>query len=408
MNKDIEQRLKKMNNRKAQDIYYLNTIEENRDICIDFIESLINKVKESNIKYLDGYELRVANEKRTLIEIETVEKKELWCKKPQKTENIKIDIVLKNDYEELKIGKIDCDFKWSERGSGYLNRYGVHLNDILIFEEFRDKGYGSYILKHIPMIISYICQGNVCIVSTTTQVFKYDKYKIHDFTYSERTNSIERWLEYNRYERSGETIKDGEIEFAVFRMELDINDNLIDTMDGLKKELFHLCFKVWDRENEIYVKSELEKCKEISEKILDEKYNAYSKEKKIKILENIKEEFIKHYDEEKEIREDQIELIDNTIKSYNSTSMEQLELLEKDTLDDIIIKLYCKSFNLGYVSNQLKDLGYMAEGTNKKGEKRKYSYEQIRYMVEDSETSYEDLKKYANLILIANRISQYA
>jgi hypothetical protein len=120
-------------------------------------------------------------------------------------------------------------------------------------------------------------------------------------------------------------------------------------------------------------------------------------------LENIKVEFIKKYQEQKEMRENEIKLIDNIAQLYNSTSMEQLELLENDTLDDIVIKLYCKSFNLRRVSDGLEDKGYI--GKNKKGENRKYTDEQVRYMIEDSETSYSDLKKYANYILMANRIS---
>ncbi|MVX67117.1 hypothetical protein GKZ28_26055 [Clostridium chromiireducens] len=410
MNKDIEQRFKKFNKRKERNSYYLRNIKENKEICIEFIESLINKVKNIDIKYLEGYELRVANESRTLIGHEELEEHdEFSFTSPKEIENIKCDIVLKNDHEELKIGNIDCDVKFGKSIIlGYLKRYAVHLNDITIFNEYKDKGYGTYILKHMAMIMSYLYKGEVCCISATTEILKYDKYKIHEYTYSERTQTIERWLERNEYIRSGEVVKDGEIDFAVFRMDLDRKDSLIDIMDTLKKELSDLCFTVWDRDNKSYVKTQLEECNEIAEKILDEKYNSWSKEKKIEILENIKVEFIKHYDEEKEIRENQIQLIDNTIKLYNSTSMEQLELLEKDTLDDIIIKLYCKSFNLGYVADKLKDLGYMREATNKKGEKRKYSYEQVRYMIEDSETSYEDLKKYANSILIANRISQYA
>ena len=84
--------------------------------------------------------------------------------------------------------------------------------------------------------------------------------------------------------------------------------------------------------------------------------------------------------------------------------MEQLDLLENDTFDDIVIKLYCKSFNLGYVSRVLAELGYFTK--NKEGEKRKYTYEKIKYIIEDSNTKYRELKKYANNILIANRISQ--
>jgi hypothetical protein len=410
MNKDIEQRFKKYRKLQESNKHYLNTIKQNRPIFIEFLDNAIEKVKVLETKYIEGYEVRVANEIKKPIDSKEFVRDSQWGwynQEPKKLENIQIDIILKNEIEEITIGKIDCDIRvFNGALIGDLKRYSVHLNYISIFEEYKNKGYGTFILRHIPMIISDLYKGEVYIVTTTMKVIEFDKYKIHETKYSERIEATKRWLIRNNYTENSEYIKLKDDKNLVFELDQSKRDSINRIFSSLQDEISHSCFTVWRHDNNMYVKSEIEKYEKILDKLLDNKYSSGIKDKKILGLENLKEKFIEQYKTQKEIREDEIGLIDEIIQLYNSTSMEQLELLENDTLEDIVIKLYCKSFNLRRVSDGLEDKGYI--GKNKKGEKRKYTDEEVRYMIKDSETSYEDLKKYANLILIANRISQYA
>lgn len=401
MNKDIENRVKKMIDKKERNYYCLKTISKNKDICIQLIDNVIQKIKESKAEYLEGYELKVNNEVRTPV----VRKKQEYEWVTPKIENIKIDITLKNKSEQLNIGNIDCDIeKYYSPYRGNLDTYNIHINYISIFDNYKNKGYGTYILRHVPMIISHIIRGKIYTVSTTTNIFKYDKYKIYEYTYEERVKRLTNWLNNNGYTISSDYIENNGTEIPVFKMKLDEDDNVMGAIKNLEKEISELCFAVWHSDNDDYVKQELKRCNDISKNIINEKYNIYDKEEKIIKMQDIKKEFVRKYKEQKEIREDEIKLIDDIIIKYNSISMEQLDLLENDTFDDIVIKLYCKSFNLGYVSRVLAELGYFTK--NKEGEKRKYTYEKIKYIIEDSNTKYRELKKYANNILIANRISQ--
>jgi hypothetical protein len=409
MNKDIEQRFKKYRKLQESNKDYLNTIKQNRPICIEFLDNAINKVKLLETKYIEGYEVRVANEVKKPIDDKEFVRDSEWGwynQNPKKLENIQIDITLKNEDEEITIGKIDCDIKvFNGAFIGDLKRYSVHLNCISIFEEYKNKGYGSFILRHIPMIISDLYKGEVYRVTTTIKVIEFDKYKIHEEKYSERIETIKRWLIQNNYTENSEYIKLKDDENLVFEMDQSKRDNINGILSNFEKEISELCFTVSRYDNNKYIQLQIEKCEEIVDKLLDNKYSLGIKDKKILELENIKEKFIKQYDEQKKIREDEIDLIDDILQFYNSISMEQLEVIEKDTIDDIVIKLYFKSLNLRRVSDELEKLGYM--GRNKKGEKRKYTDEQVSKMIKESKTSYRELKKYSEYILFANRRSCY-
>ena len=405
MNKDIENRLKKMIDKKENNMLYLKKIEKNKDTCIEFIEDIINQVKESNIQYLDGYKLRVANAVRTELkekcEVYEDEDEDVFFKLPEQWENLKIDIILKNENEEFKIGDIDCDIKHfkSSRIVGDLESYHVYINCISILEEYKNKGYGTYILKHIPMIVSYIIRGRIITVSATTNIFKYDKYKIHEYTYEHRIDKLGKWLEKNDYYKSEEIIKENEIELPVYKLKNEEGENLIDIIRFLSEELENLFLSTSYR----YIQEKQEKCVELSEKLINEKYDLWNKEEKIQRLKSLKEEFINTYNQKHEEKEKQIELIDYVIKKYNSISPQEMEILESDTFEDIVIKVYCKTFNLRRVSDKLKELGYETE--KKDGTKRQYTDPETKYLVRKSNTKYTDLKEYAINILIANKIS---
>lgn len=409
MNKDIEQRFKKYRKLQESNKDYLNTIKENRPICIEFLNNAINKVNALETKYIEGYEVRVANEiKKPIDSKEFVrDSKWLWSyQEPKKLENIQIDIILENETEKITIGKIDCDIRvFNGALIGDLKRYSVHLNCISIFEEYKNRGYGTFILKHIPMIISDLYKGEVYRVTTTMKVIEFDKYKIHETKYSERIEVTKKWLISNNYTENSEYIKLKDDENLVFELDQSKRESINGILSSLEEEISELCFTVSRYDNNRHVKLQIDKCEEIVDKLLDNKYSLGIKDKKILELENIKEKLIKQYDEQKEIREDEIELVDDIIKFYNSISTDQLEVIEKDTIDDIVIKLYFKSLNLRRVSEGLEKLGYM--GKNKKGEKRKYTDEQVSNMIKESKTSYIELKEYTEYILFANRRSCY-
>lgn len=409
MNKDIEQRFKKYIKLKKKNNEHLDTIKKSREICIKVIDDAITKVKAIENKYIEGYELRIANETKNSIDSKEFIKYEEWGfygDEPENLENIQTDIVLKNKEEEITIGRIDCDIKvFNGMFIGDLKRYNVHINRISIFDKYKDKGYGTFILRHIPMIISDLYKGEVSRVTTTIEVIEFDKYKIHETKYSERIEVIKKWLESNNYIEDSEYIKFKSHERLVFKLEENKKSNFKEILACLEEEISHLCFDVWRNDNNRHINSQIEECEQLVDNLLDKKYSLGTKDKKILGLENVKEKFIKEYDKKKEIRENEIRLIDNVIQSYNSISRDQLEILGKDNFDDILIKLYCKFFNLRRVSETLEELGYTGE--NKKGEKRKYTDEQVRNMINDSKTNYKELGKYAKCILIANRISMY-
>ncbi|NFG60049.1 hypothetical protein FC778_15365 [Clostridium botulinum] len=408
MNKDIEQRFKKYKKLKESDIHYLDTIKKNRPIFIEFIDNAIEEVNALETKYIEGYEVRVANEIKNPIDNKEFVRDSEWGwynQEPENLENIQIDIVLKNEIEEITIGKIDCDvriFNGALRGD--LKRYDVHLNNISIFEEYKDRGYGTFILRHIPMIISDLYKVEVYRVTTTMKVIEFDKYKIYETKYSERIEGLKRWLIRNNYTENFEYIKLKDDENLVFELDQTKRESINIILSSLEDEIENLCFRVWRYDNHTYVKTGIEECKKIVDKLLDNKYSSGIKDRKILGLKNLREKFIKKYDEQKKIREDEIKLIDEIIKFYNYISMEQLKVLDKDSIDDIVIKLFLESLNLRRVSEGLERLGYM--GKNKQGEKRKYTDEQVKNMIIDSETSYTDLKKYSGYVLYANRRSQ--
>ncbi|MGH4121728.1 MAG: GNAT family N-acetyltransferase [Clostridium sp.] len=395
---EVEKKLLKHSEAKEIRIQELKDIAENKSICIQFIDRAIETINRNTPQYVQGYELKIANERTNPIEIsEDKDKDNEYTFFTEKGENIKIDIVLKSKDKELIIGEIDCNVTWTEYSQ---KRYYVKLNYIALHEEYQNKGYGTEILNHIPTILSHLYKGEIAMVKTTAEVMKYDKYKIHEITYNERIKGIEAWLIKNEYQPNGSFLKDTELE--IYEMNLRNNKSIDNDLLIFKRSLINILksslkddfFISWRNES-------IEECEGTLEIICKNKYSDGVSEQKILKLQKIKETIKREYETLKQEKESIIFAVSEVAKLHDKVTLEELEINEDNSLDEKAIKLYCKYFNYGAVSKTLEQMGYT---TKKKGtnENRKYTSEELKEIMFNSNTENKKLKEYANYIIISN------
>lgn len=394
MNKDTEKKFISYSIEKDKRIEKLKEIEETKEICFEFVDGAIEKLSNNSPQYIEGYELRIANERRKLIEESKEDEDEddeyFICSPQHEVENIKIDIVLRGINKELTIGEIDCNVKLYRH---YTENYYVELNYISLDEEYQNKGYGTWVLKHIHTIISHLYKGNVIKVETTPEVITYDKYKIHEITYNERIKSIENWLIINGYEPNGRILKDNKIEF--YEISLKDNESIDNYMLNFEKSLLDILTVSYSRNKSI------NKCDDMVKDICKNKYSDGIIEQKILRLNQIRQKIEDKYNKTKEYNEMVILAVDGVKQLYNSISLEDLEINKNDKINEIATKLYCKYFNYSAVGHSMAEMGYTTtnKGTNKK---RNYIARELKEMIRNSNVENEKLKKYIEYIFIAS------
>lgn len=407
--KDVERRLKKFRSQKSSNKRYLKTISDTKEICLDILDRAINKLEKIEYSKLEGYELRISNDKRIEVKRAVSEDEDYYedYDDIRKYENFQCDIILKNDSEEIIIGDLNCDVKISPvYYESDLNRCFVEVNRINISEEYRKMKYGSYILKHIPIIISNIYKCEIYNITTTIEFLPFDRYKIGSITYSERVEALETWLKESYFKETENYKKDSENKkIKVFEMDLNKRMKFDYVLEKLLKDMKTLCFTVWSTENKKHIEEYQERCKVILKEVYDDKYITEPKESKIKKMKNMKENFIKIFEEQTEIRLSDIELLEKVVEKYKKIPPEELEINKKDTLDDTTIKLYCMFLNLGRVATELAELGFKTKSKTGKNKTEKYTTNKIKEIICDSITCNKELQEYAKDIIIANRIS---
>lgn len=394
MNKDTENKFISYSIEKDKRIEKLKEIEDTKEICFEFVDGAIEKLSNNSPQYIEGYELRIANERRKLIEKSECQEEDeddfFVCWSPQyEVENIKIDIVLRGIDKELTIGEIDCNVKYEH----YRENYCVELNYISLDEEYQNKGYGTWVLKHIHTIISHLYKGNVIKVETTPEVITYDKYKIHEITYNERIKSIENWLIRNRYEPNGRTLKDNKIEF--YEISLKDNESIDNYMLNFEKSLLDILTVSYSRNKNI------SKCNDMVKDICKTKYSDGIIEQKILRLNQIRQKIESEYNKIKEYNEMVILAVDGIKQLYNNISLEDLEINKNDKINEIATKLYCKYFNYSAVGKFMAEMGYTTtnKGTNKK---RNYIARELKEMIRNRNIENKKINKYIEYIFIAN------
>lgn len=396
MANDIKKKLLKHSEIKENIIQRLKEIEENNNTCIKIIDGAIERINNIIPKYIEGYELRIANERKTPIKINNRKEAndDFMISFHEEGENIKIDIVLKGIDKEFIIGEIDCDVIWYEV---YGKTYRMKLNYIALHEEYQNKGYGTEILKHIPSIISYLYKCEVTKVETTAEIIKYDKYKLHDITYSKRIKNIEAWLIENNFKPNGD--KDG---LEVYEMDLRNNKNVDNYMVCFKNLIIDILNSSSESTYDINSRNKsISECENILKVICKNKYSDGIVKQKALMLQQIKEAIEKAYNELKEDKERTIFAINEVNRIQKEITTEELKINKLDGIEETAIKLYCQYFNFGTVGNVLEEMGYT---TQRKGttEKRKYTASELKEIIGNSNIKNEKLKKYVDYVFIAN------
>lgn len=392
---EIEKRLKKHSEEKNVRIEKLKEILENREQCFRFIDGAIERIKNSKPKYIEGYELKIANERRKNLKIKSNNKymeHDFWDIAKER-ENIKIDIILTGENKEITIGEIDCNVEWY--GLSREKVYRVKINDICLYEDYQNKGYGTYILRHISSIISHLYEGKVSKVETTPGVIKHDKYKMHDTAYDEIIKNIEKWLKNNGYELSDREDDNK----CTYEMEKWGINNIDDYIMEFESTLIDIL-----KPYKYYKDRVISECNEILNIICKTKYSGLSKEGKILRLDKVKESINKAYYKLKEDNEYIISTIDTVKRLYDKVTLDELEINKDDKIDEMVMKLYCRYFTYAKVGTELERMGYTtkSKGTN---EQRKYIARELQDIILNSDTKNEVLKEYANCLLIANKVS---
>lgn len=406
MNTEVEKRLKKYNENIGKNNHYLEKIKENKKICIDLLDGAIELIKSSSEDNFNGYELKVGNERRKPIEkkekIKSGSEDDFFFSTESvvKEENIELDIILSKENEDVKVGYINCDIE--ELVGIYtveITRYNIHLNTIEIYDEYKKRGFGTYVLQHIPMIISHICEAEIKCITTTPQIFKYDKYEIHDDTYSERVENIKKWLEKNGYEEKLSYLEDENKRMPIFELDKNRVSDFLKEFNNLNEEINKLGFRSQDDK---YSREKIIECNKIIEKICDSKYTIGSNKRKVKYIEIIKSDYEENYNVTKEETEDDIKILTKAKKIVENINKEDLTIKEDDIKSDIILKLYLKHLKYTGVIDKLSELGFTT--TDRHGKKKNYGSADIKEEIINSESKYVKFKEYAVTIIMANKL----
>lgn len=402
MKKDLVNRFKSYERMIRKNKLYLDNILKNKEICIDIFNDVINKVKETDFTFLDGYELKIVNVDRKSIKSDVL-KEESFLYEICEKENLKGDIIFKKENEKLKVGTINCDINIYdivfENGGKFIS---IELNKIIISDKYNFDQYISYILENIPSIVGAVYEAKVNRIITTIEFVEFEEYKILEDEYIKKVNIIKKWLKNGYFRENKELIKKiNGVPFIMFEMDLSKRINFDRVIGNLRSYIRILGFSIESEDKdmmEIYIK----KCDKSINEILKDFYITESKKVKLEKIKGLKNEFIQEYSEKKELMKNQIKILERVIENSNKMKEEKLELDEKDTLNDIIIKSICKDYNLKSAINQLEVLGYRMIGDN--GRKHNFTINKIKEILYNGNTKNVKLRRNAIDIIEANRI----
>ncbi|KMT22336.1 hypothetical protein [Clostridium cylindrosporum] len=379
----MKEMLEKYSRRKEFRIQFLKDIIENKIFCLEFIDELIKQVNDISPGYIEGYEMEFSNERRSVIN-EKQEDDVYYISLNEREENIKLDIILRNQEEDILIGTVDCNVKTYGSHGENLN---IKINSIEIYKEYRNRGYGTRVLNSIPRTLSRIYKGRISRVETTSDIIPSNKYELHKNTYCQEREMIDKFLVENKYEDTNELSEIGE---GIYKLNL----YEFKTIDYYINSLIDSLFKIMKNKDK---NSEIENCKNIIETICDDSYIYGTKEEKILSLENIKEKIEKYYEHLKIRSESIISAFDEIKELYKKIN---IEIKFGDSVNEVAIKLYCKYLTYAGVCKELDKRGYVTYG--KTGIKRKYNSPDVKEMIINNDIANEELKNYVDKLIIAN------
>ena len=388
----MKEKLSKYSARKEFRIQYLKEIIENKIFCLEFIDELIKQINDTIPRYIEGYKMRFSNERRSVINEEREDDEYYICLDIIK-ENIKLDIILRNEKEEdILIGMIDCDVRVF---GNYERNLDIKINCIEIFEKYQNRGYATRAINHIPRNLSHIYKGRISRVETTSDIIPVDKYELYKNTYCQQLEMVDRFLVRNKYEDDNDFTED---DVPIYKLDLYKFKPIDYYINSLIYSLSIIMKTYSKRESDNKEKNEeIEKCKNIIEIICDDSYIYGTKEEKILLLENLKEEIEKIYSDLKRKSESIIVAFDEIRELYKKVN---IEFKYSDSVGEIAAKLYCKYLKYVDVCKELEKMGYMKYG--KISGKRKYSSKEVKELIINSDMGDEELKNYVKKLIIAN------
>lgn len=219
------------------------------------------------------------------------------------------------------------EFSFEEDDSSYRKGVLLYISNIEIYKSYRNRGYGEYTLKYIGKIVENLFNIQVASVVIGAEPF------------------IEYYMEKNKIHKY---------------------ESFLDRLGFEKTDIYY--YKVLK-----YFSSTDEVKFDIYEKIKSLKSGKYmygSLEHKKKLCNELKQAVDMNYTYKIEQYNEWIEKLNNVINNLQNIKVSKLEVNEKDSLEDIVIKKYIEIQNKKEVAKYLNDRGFRIKTKSRNGERQ--------------------------------------